>query len=1072
MITGYIVEQQMLLSNGTWSPLEMVYDGRRSLNQSAVIANLVGNTQYKFNVSAMNLRSLCFADGSEPPGEQLVKLTQSASVPSQPKRLVASNITGGSVTISWDLPLSNGGEAILGYSIFERSYLFDYTLVAYQNAAMARIRTVYGLSTFIDYQFLVCADNIAGKGANSSVLNVTTDYPTPPGAPKNLQQLPSASGGSIVLSWDPPDDTGGTSLQFYRISRNGTQADKIDAKSGVQFYTDDNSIQANQVYTYSIVTVNSVVNGTASAWITVTSNAPTVPLMPTVSIQQLHSGYVQMWCTASRDSGGLELRKFQAILKQFGVIIAAFEGLESTIEFARLNENSNYSVEVRSVNDLGSSNSTIVEFVTGPAEVPGQMDPPQIVSVNGGGVTLLITPPEDSGGISVSSYVFYVDNQIYSSTDQGNTQWNLYGLIAETTYEVSVSAVNAIGAGTQSAYVEVTTTDISEPGPISNVTVLSKTYNQLNIAWDAPIDTGGDTELEYEVEIKESVSGAVVFNDTTQIMTVSITDLLPETVYLISGRVLNTVGISTWSALYSVETDPISPGILNFQSQSIDVSEDDGLASISVIRSAGGVMPATCNFATLDGTAVAGVHYTFTSGMLQFPSGVMAATIAIPIANDLFIENADLFFYVSISTNDDASGTIGEIGTTRVVIIDDGDAGTIQFSNDSYYVIEADCTLTVSIIRVNGTSGSVTVLAETFDTQNVAATQGVDYLFSLTNVTFMDGETLFSLPINIYNDDIYQPSKQFGIALRGISGRALLGKWSSVFVHILDDGDVSAPGVPSNLSLTAISGSAVYASWTRSSFTGAANISAIWFSILLVSSDQKSQVLTAYNENLTISNLFARSTYNVSIAATNGHFQSNFSRFASIQIGPPTMPSAPLSTKVIWKTGGAANVSWAAPSDFGGASILLYRLLVSDTSTYRIVRSYDAYGASYVLNGLQSLTDYYVTVEAMNSEGLLGNKTESLVFTTRSPTTPGKPPSATLSKATGGAIYLNLSPSLDTGGITLGNYSVFATSASNPNIFSEVYQSSNSACVVAGLKYSTQYAFKYRVWNVVVSLIC
>lgn len=1070
MITGYIVEQQMLLGNETWSPLQVVYDGRRSLNRSAVVANLIGNTQYKFNVSAMNLRSLCFADGSETPGAQLNMTTQNGAVPSQPKNLIASNITGGSITISWDLPLSNGGGVILGYRIFQRSGYSDYVQVAYHNAAMSRVRTIYGLSTFVDYLFVICAENIAGQGANSTALNITTDYPTPPGAPKNIQQLPSLSGGAIILSWDPPDDLGGTSLEFYIVSRNATSIAKIDSSDGTQKYIDMNAIQANQVYTYSVVAENSVLNGTTPALITVKSGPATTPLVPAISIVQLHSGFVEILCLASLDSGGLELQKFEGDLKSNGVVISSYEGLDKAIVFSGLFEHLKYTVDVKSVNILGSSSTVTLIFETGLAEVPGKMDVPVVVNIFGGRVTLSITQPADFGGSTITSYAFYVNGQAHSSTSQGFNIWDIPELIANTMYNISVAAVNVVGIGIQSDAVEVSTIDISSPGPVSSVAMTSKTFSEIFIAWDMPLDTGGDTALEYDVEVNESISGAVVFNETTRSLTAAITNLMPESLYLISVQVINTAGLSSWSPLYSVQTDPVSAGKLNFQSSWTNVSEDGGIVNVSVIRSAGGALPAICNFSTADGTAKAGVDYTATSGTLYFDSGVMIQTLSVPIDNNLFIGETDIYFYVDLSTYDDVSGTIGEVGTIRISILDDGDAGTFQFSNDSYYIIESSQMLSVGIERVNGSSGVVSLLVEAIDVQNGEATQGVDYFLAATNITFTDGVMQTSLQIEIINDDIYQPNKQFRLALHGISGRALLGKLSSVLVYILDDGDVSAPGIPSNITLSAFSGSTMGVHWVSPAFKGVANISTVIFNVSVASSDGIIRSLNVNNENVMITHLTARTNYAVSIAATNGYRHSNYSSAVTIRMGVPTMPSAPLSPQMTWITGGAADVSWFAPLDCGGADILLYRLLVSDTSQCIIIRSYDAYGASYVLYGLEASTEYYVTVEAMNVEGLLGNKTDSLSFTTRPASVPGKPVNATLSKATGGAIYLNLSPSLDTGGVPYRNFSVYGTSPEYPNIFSEVYRSSNQSCVVAGLKYSTLYMFKYRVWNDVVRL--
>ena len=93
---------------------------------------------------------------------------------------------------------------------------------------------------------------------------------------------------------------------------------------------------------------------------------------------------------------------------------------------------------------------------------------------------------------------------------------------------------------------------------------------------------------------------------------------------------------SPGTATVTIKDDDLAPSV-QFQSQSYNVSEGGALAIINVSLSAPSEVPISVSYATSDGTAIAGMNYTQTSGVLQFANGNAKASFTIPIIDNYVI---------------------------------------------------------------------------------------------------------------------------------------------------------------------------------------------------------------------------------------------------------------------------------------------------------------------------------------------------------------------------------------------------------------------------------------------------
>ena len=128
-----------------------------------------------------------------------------------------------------------------------------------------------------------------------------------------------------------------------------------------------------------------------------------------------------------------------------------------------------------------------------------------------------------------------------------------------------------------------------------------------------------------------------------------------------------------------------TPGTISLGSTTYDVTEGATI-NIMVTRSGGSSGVASVDYATSDGTAVAGTDYPATSGRLTFADGVSGnQTISIPITDDNTAEVAETF---TVTLSNVSGATLG-VNSSAIVNIVDASAGW-PISDDNARAITED----------------------------------------------------------------------------------------------------------------------------------------------------------------------------------------------------------------------------------------------------------------------------------------------------------------------------------------------------------------------------------------------
>ncbi|BAY12056.1 LamG-like jellyroll fold domain-containing protein [Calothrix sp. NIES-2098] len=114
--------------------------------------------------------------------------------------------------------------------------------------------------------------------------------------------------------------------------------------------------------------------------------------------------------------------------------------------------------------------------------------------------------------------------------------------------------------------------------------------------------------------------------------------------------------------------------------------------------------------------------------------------------------------------------------------------GVIGLETSTITVNEANGTATVTVLRQQGSDGTVTVDYQTVDG---SATPGADYIRQSGTLTFAPGETRKSVTIPILDDTLSEGNETFGFAIDNITGGASLLAPRTAQITIVDDENVS-----------------------------------------------------------------------------------------------------------------------------------------------------------------------------------------------------------------------------------------------------------------------------------------
>jgi uncharacterized delta-60 repeat protein/uncharacterized repeat protein (TIGR01451 family) len=231
---------------------------------------------------------------------------------------------------------------------------------------------------------------------------------------------------------------------------------------------------------------------------------------------------------------------------------------------------------------------------------------------------------------------------------------------------------------------------------------------------------------------------------------------------------------------------------LSFSSSAYSVAKNipNGVATISIVRQGSAAGSASVIFmTTTNGTAVQGTDYTAVSNLVTFAPGIITNNITIPIITNGLPEGnrtvtMTLTNAVNLSSNT-ASLLLLPPSDATLTIIDTVTApGQLMFAQTNYVFTEGNSNAVITVLRTNGTSGTVSV---TYRTIAGTAQPGVNYTSASSTLTFANGETMKSFNVPMLDNGIVQGPVTLSLVLSNATGGATLLQPTNVPMTILDN---------------------------------------------------------------------------------------------------------------------------------------------------------------------------------------------------------------------------------------------------------------------------------------------
>uniref|UniRef100_A0A674F3Z8 Titin n=1 Tax=Salmo trutta TaxID=8032 RepID=A0A674F3Z8_SALTR len=421
-ITHYIVERRET-SRLVWT----VVDNKCESNYLKVTKLLEGN-EYIFKVQAVNKFGLIL------------------DTPSAPINLKVKDITGESVTLTWDAPVLDGGAKIRNYIVEKRESTRKAYAAVVTNCHKLSYK-VENLQEGCNYYFRVLAENEHGVGLPTATVDPIKASEVPQ-IPRKLSVVDQTK-TSISLAWEKPEHDGGSRIIQYLLEIQPKGSEKWSGVATVRAMESVvNNLNPGEEYLFRVFAIND--KGKSD---------PRELALP-VTAKDLEYMVVE-WHEPVADGGSsvlgyhLERKERNSILwtKLNKSLVK-----DTTYKTGPLEEAVEYEFRVYAENIVGIGRCSKISegcVARDPCDPPGT---PEAIIVNKESITIEWTKPEYDGGSVITGYVVEKRDLPEGRWMKANftnvieTRFTATGLTADAQYDFRVIAKNAVGTFSKPSY--------------------------------------------------------------------------------------------------------------------------------------------------------------------------------------------------------------------------------------------------------------------------------------------------------------------------------------------------------------------------------------------------------------------------------------------------------------------------------------------------------------------------------------------------------------------------------------------------------------------------------------------
>ena len=214
---------------------------------------------------------------------------------------------------------------------------------------------------------------------------------------------------------------------------------------------------------------------------------------------------------------------------------------------------------------------------------------------------------------------------------------------------------------------------------------------------------------------------------------------------------------SATGTIVSEDVPPPPPTVLV---NDVSANETDGSLTFTLVRTGDLSGMSTVDFATVNGTAFAGLDYTAKAGTISFAPGQATATISVAVIDDALVETPETM-------------TLQLSRGTNITIVDAQGVGTINSEDvapapavavNDVAVSETAGSLVFTITRSGDLSGASSV---NYATAAGTAAAGLDYTAANGTVNFAAGQATATVSVQVADDTLVENPEAFTLNLSG-----------------------------------------------------------------------------------------------------------------------------------------------------------------------------------------------------------------------------------------------------------------------------------------------------------------
>ena len=501
-----------------------------------------------------------FTTGKSGVGAVVNNSTEPVTAPDAPAGFEAEGADSDRIRLRWDAPADTGGREITGYRIeaSEDDDPFSWTELAAGHNTMNDGRFEYthlGLLLGEVRHYRVSARNgslEADVGEASAVVKATTVHPGAPAAPPALTAtpgLPSPRDGTtlIRLGWSKPANEGESQITGYRIDYSAD----VDPLVWQELVADtgnrdrshrDTGLPSETRRHYRVFAINdqgtglgsSVADTTtadiagpeyASASVAAGGTSLTIVFNETLDATEANLPAAARFAVTAGDGARFAVGSVTVAGKNVTLALASGTSVvraDQTVTLAYTDPNADGDdprgvVQDDSGNDAAdftTGESGVGAVVNNSAEPVTAPDAPAGLEAEGAGgdrIRLRWDAPADTGGREITGYRIEAseDDDPFSWTELagnhntmtgGRFEYTHLGLSLGDVRHYRVSAINSAGTGTATAVVRGITVPPGAPDAPPGVTATADGGTAIDLAWDAPANTGDSAIRSYTIE--------------------------------------------------------------------------------------------------------------------------------------------------------------------------------------------------------------------------------------------------------------------------------------------------------------------------------------------------------------------------------------------------------------------------------------------------------------------------------------------------------------------------------------------------------------------------------------------